>query len=124
VRDLGNGRESAGNSSERKEGRKARASEAGPAGPQSLTRETTVLSFTQLCFFLYSYSFEGPKRIQIKEEPHLLPLHLLKERKEPGKKGRLKEVIFWGNAFFGDSSLDLFIYLFIYLFILLLLFWC
>jgi hypothetical protein len=37
----------------RKEGRKARASEAGP-GPQSLTRETTVLSFTQLCFFLYS----------------------------------------------------------------------
>jgi hypothetical protein len=38
---------------------------------------------------------------------------LLKERKKPGKKGRLKEVIFGGNAFFGDSSRDLFIYLFI-----------
>jgi len=44
-------------SSERKEGRKARASEAGPT-PQSLTRETTVLSFTQLCVSLL-LSFEG-----------------------------------------------------------------
>jgi hypothetical protein len=65
LRDLGNGGESAGNSSERKEGRKARASETGPRPTNSDERDDCHFFYTTL-FLSLLLSFEGPKEFKSK----------------------------------------------------------